>query len=500
MKSNYFKSFVQFFTGNFIVRFISLLREMILAWLVGPSRILDIFFFLITIPNLVNSTWNKALETTLLSRYEKYKSKDGQVNAKKHLSGQLYNFTIFSFLIYILLSLCFPLILYFFYNGYFSKEVVLSVFIINFVFVIETFIMAIKIIKFSEGKFFLPTILPVFQSGLMIFGIVYLQSEINVFYLSVFFTVGSFFQIIIVFKEEFKVLRSFFLNSVNFKSIKTVLKDSSLLSIAAGISSLNLLVDQSFALSIGEAANSYIHYGYYFLTIYSALFVRNINTIYFPQFQKYVLNSEYQKLEEDSQRIIKIILILSTVIFVFMFNNGYYALKLILGHGKVSEQDLKIIYYCAIGYGGAFFGTALNAILIRILHVYLEYRLIMLAAIINFFVNIVLNLIFVKLFGVWGIAVSTSVTFFILCMIYFIYLKKKRDMTILDFSSGWIIRFFMVILILTILELFAFNFLDSYIINSFSINVIVFFTSLLILTAVFVGFKLIDIKRLRVKY
>ena len=70
MRSQYLRSFFHFFSANFIARFVSLIREMLLAWIIGPSKILDIFFFLIAIPEFINQIWNRPLETILLKQYE----------------------------------------------------------------------------------------------------------------------------------------------------------------------------------------------------------------------------------------------------------------------------------------------------------------------------------------------------------------------------------------------------------------------------------------------
>ena len=70
---NYKKFFLHFFSANFLVKSTALIKDLVLAWLIGPGKILDIFFFLITVPSLITSTWNKALETALLSKkYHEY--------------------------------------------------------------------------------------------------------------------------------------------------------------------------------------------------------------------------------------------------------------------------------------------------------------------------------------------------------------------------------------------------------------------------------------------
>jgi len=499
MKNSYLKSFSQFFSANFIVRFISLIREVILAWVVGPSKILDIFFFITTIPNLVNATWNKAIETVLLTKYEIDRNNTKILEAKYILAKRLSSIIVISFFVYIILSITFPIIMYFFYENIFSKPLIMAIFIVNITFLVETYIIAIKIVKFSEHNFFLPSIIPAIQSLLMIVGIISLTDKITVLFLALLYSVGSFLQLSILFKNEFSVLRKMFIAKVDFNSIKDIFKDSAQLSLAAGISSLNLFVDQSFALSLGESANSYIHYGNYFLTVYSVLFVKNINTIFFPQFQKFVLKNEHKMLLNDTRKIIKFILMFGLIIILITVNNGYYLLNLMLGHGKVNSDDIRIIYYCTLGYSGAFFGMAINAILIRVLHVYMEYKIIIKVAVVNFISNVVLNYILLKVFGIWGLTLSTSITILLIVIIYFIYLKIKRGLIIIDVSF-WFKKYALIIILLSGMEIMIWKISGTFIQHSLLLNISIFMTTIITVIMLFSLFKLVDIKKLRINF
>ena len=499
MKNSYLKSFGQFFSANFIVRLISLIREIILAWFIGPSKLLDTFFFITTVPNLVNATWNKAIETVLLTKYEKDVYAFGNEKSKILLVKSISTIVVFSFIIYLLLSITFPIILFYFYSDIFLPSFVKAVFFVNIAFFIETYIIAIKIVKFSEHNFFLPSIIPGIQSVIMILGIIFLKDKLTVLYLSLLYSLGSVFQLLIIFKKEFSVLRQVFKTNFNFKIIKDIFRDSSKLSLAAGISSLNLFIDQSFALSLGESANSYIHYGNYFLTVYSVLFVRNINTIFFPQFQKYVFQQKDNLLISDTKKIIKFILLLGVFIIIMMINHGYLILNYMLGHGKVNEQDIRIIYYCTLGYGGAFFGTAINAILIRVLHVYAEYKIIIKIAIVNFISNIVLNYILSNIFGVWGLAISTSITILLVVIIYFIYLSKKRDLKIFS-NDIWYVKYIIIVLLLMGMELLLYWYINSFLQLSLLVNLYIFGISFSVIIILFSFAKFIDIKNFKIYF
>lgn len=489
MRSKYLKSFLDFFSANFAARLISLIREILLARFLGPSKILDIYFFIIAVPEFVNQIWNRPLETVLLKKYATYLHGGTIEIAKKNLSSHFAALFVVSFILYFLVSLIFPFIIYFFYKDFFSIYLVGSIFLINFALVIETSILAVKVVKYSENNFFIPSIIPIFQSLTMVAGIIFWEEQLSLIKLSFLFSMGSFLQLTILFKKEFKFVVYILFRKSKIVFENLILKNTAQLSLAAGLSSINVIVDQAFALNLGEAANSYIHYGYYFLTIYSFLIVRNLNTILFPQFQKYIVEKNYDKLFSDIQKMVKITLTLSIVSSVFLFNNGHFVLKLLIGHGKVTNADLVIIYYCTLAYAGAFLGTALNAILVRVLHVYNEYNLIIAVAVINLTVNIIFNYIFIIFFGVWGIALSTSLSFFVIIIIYFVFLSRTRKIKFF-YDRKWYKKFIAFFVIVITLEYGLFSFVGWFINQSLQFNVITFIVTLFLTTLLLLIFKL----------
>jgi putative peptidoglycan lipid II flippase len=499
MSANYKTFFLRFFSANFIVRFLGLIKDMMFGWIIGPSKMLDIFFFLIALPAVLNSTWNKALETVFLSRYEQDIHVSDSQHALQRFKTTTYNFTIISLVIYLVISSLFPFIIYYYYPLYVTPFLVRIVFIINLVFVLETFLLSIKVKCFSGQRFFLPTILPISQSVVIILGLL-VYEKLSLLMLAILFTLGALLQFGFFLHKEFRYFLKIKLFTFNFGVIKAHLKGVSQLALASGLSSLNLLIDQAFALKLGEGANTYIHYGNYFLIIFTFLVVNNISTIFFPQFQKYVLQNQTSRLEADTQKVTRILLVISTAIVILLVNNGYFFLNLILGYGQMSADDLHMIYYCALGYSGAFLGLGLNAILVRILHVYRKYQIIVWVALTNAVLNVGFNIIFTKWFGVWGIALSTSVTLLILISIYIIYVYRTLNLNVFKhIHFSWIRRFSIAMIIVTWIEVWFFRTYHQLTGTDLFRNLMVFIASIAILAIIFLVLRVVQFKKYRIE-
>lgn len=492
-KSKYILPFIHFFSASFIVRLISLGREVLLVSIVGPGKILDLYFFLISIPNLIVQIWNAPLESVLLTKYEKNNLELGNEKADNKLNGHVTNLTIVSIFIFLLANIIFPVLIYLFYRDYFSYTVILSICIINIIIIVETYLLTFKVFNLSQKNFFLPAILPVFQSISVVIALIWFGKEITIFILSIFFAIGSLFQITIFFKNTFLKFFVFRLNKIKLLSEIILLKDSSQLSLAMALSTLNLFIDQNFALSLGPNSNSYLHYGYYFLNIFSFLFIRNINTILFPQFQKYVVAEEQAALSQDVQKILKSIFLLCLLVIVVLINNGYFILEIIIGYGKVSHADLQIIYYTALGYSGTIIGVSLNSVITRILIAHKKYAVILKVSILSVLLNTIFNIIFSKLFGVWGIAISTSLSFIILVLIYFLWSIVKLNVKFFN-DKVWYFKYVFLILVFVLFEYILINNEYRFLGGGFHQNLIIFISTLIIFLILTVATKLARIK------
>lgn len=493
--SKYTESFIQFFSANLITKFIGFFKEIFLGWIFGATKILDHFFFLTSIANVFNATWNKALETTVFQEYQKKRIEDSTEKADEYLLNTILSFTLITILFVILLNLILPAIFSFILNQNISDSFILAGRLITATVIVETFVLSLKIYKFAEKKFFLTSMLPSFQSFTLLAGLLLFKDIKTISFLALLYLAGTSFQLVLLSSLK-KTLRQFrFFSFRYFSDSFKLVKKSILLTLASGISTLNIFVDQSFAMNLPDGAVSYIHYGAFFLTFYQVLFVRNINTIFFPQFQEYAIHKEWDKLKSDTIKILKIIFLSSILIWLIILNNGEFFLKLILGYGNMSGEAIQIIYFCMLGYSLAFLGTALNAILIRILHVYDAFKFIFYISLMNFHLNLVFNFLFVRWFGIWGIPLSTSVTFLMIVITYFIYLFKYHHLILIEFRDLWYKKFLFAFILSFIIGggFYVMNLQLE--LNYYLFNVISFLVTIILFSWIVFKLKLIKIEK-----
>ena len=499
MVDKYKKPFLIVFSSNLLTKAIGFLKEILLGWTFGATKVLDNFLFITSIPNLINATWNRAIETVLLPSYMDNINKYGEDRANKFLAQFIQILTILSIGIWILLFTVIDYGLRVLYGGLYEIEILWSARIVCIAIIVETIILTLKVKNFSQKRYFWPTILPIFQSSALVLGLLVFRNKLNLKFLSIIYVIGTSIQIFLIIKwgwfwSNIKTIKLSVLGSFG-----QLIKNGMFLAIAAGISTLNIFVDKAFALRISEGSITIIHYGAFFLTIYQFLFVQSISTIFYPQFQEYVNINNINDLESDSKKIVKVIFIVFAVISIIIINNGYYLLKIVLGHGKMKSDTIKLIYQCLLAYGLTFLGIGLNAVLIRVLHVFKKFKFIFYVSIINFTANLVFNYLFTILFGIWGIPLSTSVSFIIIISFYFIYIKKNIGILLINFRDNWYLRYGGAVSILIFLEiLLLLSTKRSVFFENPILNIFVFILDIGVLFLIFYIFKIISFKSKRV--
>jgi O-antigen/teichoic acid export membrane protein len=208
----------------------------------------------------------------------------------------------------------------------------------------------------------------------------------------------------------------------------------------------------SFAYNIGMVINTVIV---------------GMNQSWAPIFYGKLRDEKYEDIFSLSPKFFSIIFSLAIVLIVFSRE-----LVIVLGE-KRYYSSFEIIPFIVLGYVFVFLYT-----------IYANYAFyfkrnlrISLYSLISAFINIVLNLIFVPIYGYKFASVSTMISFFILFVIQYIDVRNYVDKSKLILLKNFIFRF--NILIVGFVYFYVLNFFNINLVAEFILNVIV--TSILIL-------------------
>ncbi len=205
--------------------------------------------------------------------------------------------------------------------------------------------------------------------------------------------------------------------------------------ISAGVAQLNTLVDKAMASTQPTGTISALNYGHKLMNVFSGLLSAAISTAMYPQMIELITLDKKKELASLVAKIVNIfcILMLPITLACVLFRSELVSAAFERGAFDHSSTLLTSSVFALYSLG--LFFVACNTVISNIFYGHGDTRTPMIISCLNLVINVVLNLIFMKLWGVNGLALATSVS---AMMTFFMRMKAagkyitlhKRDMLV----------------------------------------------------------------------
>ena len=172
--------------------------------------------------------------------------------------------------------------------------------------------------------------------------------------------------------------------------------------------SSSLLVDQSMATWVGEGSVTVLTYGYKLVAVLLGTVSLGLTTAVFPHFSQLVASGQRADIERTLKRLVKLVLLLSIPLtaLLILFSRPIVSL---LFESSAMDADtvttIAIVQACYLLHVPIFMAAILGS---RLLTVLGGSQILLKNSVVNLLVSCVGNVIFMRTFGIAGIALSTS--------------------------------------------------------------------------------------------
>ena len=172
--------------------------------------------------------------------------------------------------------------------------------------------------------------------------------------------------------------------------------------------SSSLLVDQSMATWLGPGSVSILNYGNKFVAVLIGTISLGLTTAVFPHFSRLAAKGDGQAIGQTLKRLVTTILLASIPLTILLMLFSRPIVRLLFERGAMNSETAAAIALVQICYLLQLPIYIVGVIGTRILMALGHGRLIFRIAGMNLVVNVLGNIVFSKLFGTCGIALSTS--------------------------------------------------------------------------------------------
>lgn len=411
-----------------ISKVIGMFRDVVLANYYGTSNISDAYLIASSVPALLFYFVGNSLSTAYIPMYNKVKKEKG-ITAANRYSSNLTNIAFLLCTVIILTLLIFPSqIVSLFAAGFDNETAILAS---SFIRTSALSLYLMVLVNIGGGflqindNFLVPAAISLPRNLAIIIAIV-LSSTFGVGIMGWGILAAYLFEVLFILpflkRSGYK-----YKPIIDYKdpNIKETLYIVAPVIIGVSINKINNIINQSIASTISEGAISALNYASVINNAVQEILVTGVITILFADSAAHVVNNEIEKLKIKLSQTLDAIIAFLIPAAVGIIILARPIVTVFFSRGDFDETSVAMTASALKMFSvGLMFISARDA-LIKIFYAFKDTRTTTITAAIAICLNIILNLILAKKFGIMGLAAATSISATLHCIILYIRLRKK---------------------------------------------------------------------------
>ncbi|MGL5751944.1 MAG: murein biosynthesis integral membrane protein MurJ, partial [Paraclostridium sp.] len=197
--------------------------------------------------------------------------------------------------------------------------------------------------------------------------------------------------------------------------------------IGVAVNQVNSIVDRTIASTLVEGSISALNYATKLNQFVMGMFIVSISSVIYPVLSKLSTENNKAKFNESIVRSINTVIILVIPISIGAIILANPIVKLLFQRGEFDSRATQMTAYALIFYSIGMIGFGLRDILGKVFYSLQDTKTPMINGVIAMVLNIILNIVFVKLTNMQlaGLAFATSISALVTIILLFISLRKK---------------------------------------------------------------------------
>ncbi|CEP39031.1 murein biosynthesis integral membrane protein MurJ [Paraclostridium sordellii] len=404
-------------------------REIVLGYFYGTSAYSDVYITSMNIPLVVFASIGTALSTTFIPLYHEALENEEQKRALKFSNNIMCIVVILSLILAAL--------------GYIFAEPLVKLFAISFTG--EKLALTIKFVRIMiVGLVFigLSNIMTAYlqiQGNFTIPGMISLPSNIVIIASMILSSITGHIEILAIgallgmivqflFQVPFAIKKGYkFKLVIDFKDkyLKKMICLVLPVFIGVAVNQVNAMVDRSLASGLGDGVITALNNANKLNGFVMGLFISSIGAVIYPTLAKLSTENNNKKFAESVSTSINCINLLVLPISVGAIVLSIPIVRFLFQRGAFDARSTSLTATALIFYSVGMVGFGLRDILGRVFYSLKDTKTPMINGVIAVLLNVVLNIVLVKVMGHGGLALATSLSAIICILLLFISLKRK---------------------------------------------------------------------------
>ena len=493
--------------GSFVLKMSGFIKQFIIANQFGTSYITDSYFFALTVPFILSGVIGNPLKSTIIPILSSMYNDESEVNVNRVINNIINVVTIILGIFFILAILNTPKVVSILAPGLNNEAYYLLIELVRIylpgMLTVGFINTLIGYLNFN-GDFKTDNIALLVNNIIVITTLILFNGVNGIRVAIIAEVIGSIIQlIIIIYKSSIYGYKFKFVIDLKEKFLKELLIISAPVIISTFLSEINVYMDISFSTLLSEGSLSYLNYAnrirsipvvILFASIVQVLFISISNTI-----GKKDRNLVITEIKQGFILVFMIGIICSSYFVVY----AEKIVSILYLRGKFSIEDVNLTTDIVQMYSIGLIFVILRSYLVKIFYAFKNTKVVTVISTVSLLINFILNNILIKLMGVAGLALATTISEGVNIFILYILLSKKLKkilgmedimklvlFTIISVSSIWGINIIYYSII---------NNINNYSIEFILLIISVSISAILILILSYI-FKIEELKKIIDKY
>lgn len=412
-------------TVTMIIKAVAFYKETMIAGAFGLSEILDTFLIAMLVPSFIQSIFINSLKNIFIPNYISDMKSGGPKSSFQSVIFLIaFGICAISVLIAFLSTDVFIHLIYPGHTPEFYQLIKDQLFYVLPCLFLWGLSSVLHGLLEIENRFLIATIPDFFSILTMILFLIFLRDELGHMVLALGTLAGSTlsFSILLFFTIKYKDLS--LSRPVLNNNVKLMIRQLPAKVSASFLSAINNYVDQFFAAQLIAGSITAISYGIRIPYFGIAIVTMALGSVLLPHFSRMV-NEDVKSAYKHLFKTLKVVFISSSIFVIIAIFMSDWLIEVLFERGKFTHDDtLKVSLIQKIIFVHVPFYLC-TLIIVKFLTSINKNSFMAWISLANLIINLVLNIIFVKFYGVYGLAVSTSLVLIISSCFYFWYTNNQ---------------------------------------------------------------------------
>lgn len=413
--------------ASVLVKGVSFFKEIVVAFYLGTDRSLDTFLIALALPTFGISVLGGAIQAAFTPTYLEVLHRDGRAASKALLGSLSVVYAGLLILLAILMVLFAQDLLQLIARGFSPVELARTrhlFYVLAPILVFTGIARLYGALLAAEHRFTLPTLASVATPVCTIIFLLIAYRTLGIYSLVVAATLGAFLELAVLggLMVRAQVTPRFIWGGIT-PELRQVFSQFFPLIAGTVLMAGTTITDQAMAAILPAGSVASLNYGNKLPAVTIMLISGALGTAVLPYFSHMIAERNWQGARATFNTFVRLVLFITVPLSIVLIAFSHVIIEAVFQHGAFSPSDTHVVSYVQMALLIQIPFYIVGILAVRILAALKKTIVLVWGAAISLILNIALNYIFMQIWGVAGIALSTALVY-VVSMVYLLSMYR----------------------------------------------------------------------------